>query len=201
MTTRFTSRHDRGVVLLYTLIALVIMMLAGVAMVRSFNDAMFNAGNLAFKRDLANQGERARAAAATLLTAGALGTDAARALSAANLNYSATVLPANGQGVPLALLDDANFMLAGVAANDIAATDPDGNDLQVRVRYVIDRQCSAPGLPTSATCLLSSESSQLCEAPCNQTVMPANAAVVYRLSVRVDGPRSTQTFLQTTFSL
>lgn len=199
--TRGPAPAPRGVVLLYTLIALVVMLIAGVALVRSFNNSMFNAGNIAFKRDLVNQGERARAAAADLLSAGALANAAARNASSVAVNYSATMLPSNAQGLPTALLDDGAFAAVGAAANDISPTDPDGNDLQVRVRYLIDRQCSANGAPTPETCVLTGEPPPLCEAPCDQTLQPALNGVVYRLSVRVDGPRNTQTFLQSTFAL
>ena len=48
---------QRGVVLLYSLIALVIMLIAAIALVRSFQTSLFNAGNLGFKRDMRNQSE------------------------------------------------------------------------------------------------------------------------------------------------
>ena len=63
---RFRSRccsrspsRQRGVVLLFCLVILVILLAGGVAVVRSMNSSMFSAGNLAFKRDLLNQGEQA----------------------------------------------------------------------------------------------------------------------------------------------
>ncbi|HEV7914542.1 MAG TPA: hypothetical protein VGP22_12315, partial [Albitalea sp.] len=111
--------RPRGVVLLFVLIALVIIMVASVALVRSFNTAMFTAGNLAFKRDLLNQGERVVPAVMDMMTTGALASLAARANSAPARNYSATILPTNPQGIPLQLLvKDADFT-AGVILNDV----------------------------------------------------------------------------------
>jgi Tfp pilus assembly protein PilX len=51
--------RQRGVVLLFCLIVLVILLAGGVAVVRSMNTSLTSAGNLAFRRDLVNQGERA----------------------------------------------------------------------------------------------------------------------------------------------
>ena len=52
-------QRQRGVVLLFSLIALVIMLIVAVALVRSFNNSLFTAGNIGFKRDMQNQSEAA----------------------------------------------------------------------------------------------------------------------------------------------
>jgi hypothetical protein len=102
-----TKGHQRGVVMLFGLLAMVIMMIGAVALVRSMNTSLTNAGNLGFKRDLTNQGERATAMVLNALQAGALVNDTARQNSLSSSNYSATLLPSNSQGLPLALVDDA----------------------------------------------------------------------------------------------
>ena len=62
MASLRTARRQRGVSLLIALIGLMLMMLGAVAMVRSFGTSSVLAGNLAFRRDLTNQGERGVAA-------------------------------------------------------------------------------------------------------------------------------------------
>jgi type IV pilus assembly protein PilX len=51
--------RQRGVVLIFTLIILLILTIGAVALMRSMNTSLFSAGNLAFRRDLVNQGEQA----------------------------------------------------------------------------------------------------------------------------------------------
>ncbi len=44
------ASRQRGVVLIFTLIALLILTIGAVALMRSMNTALFGAGNLAFRR-------------------------------------------------------------------------------------------------------------------------------------------------------
>jgi hypothetical protein len=190
--------------MLYALIALLIMLIGAMAMVRSMNTAMFNAGNLGFKRDLANQAERAMAVALDLMQTGALATEAARQASDSTRNYSANLLAVNAQGVPLALIDGTQFSNAGQASNDIVVS---GQALTIR--YVIDRLCSTTGAADPSRCVMAenavpsgSSSSELLRAEDSSAggsgAVPQQA--VYRISVRVDGPRNTQAFFQSTFT-
>jgi Tfp pilus assembly protein PilX len=200
-----TRRAQRGAVLLFAMIALVVLLIGTVALMRSMNTSLFTAGNFGFKRDLTNQGERAMATVLDLVQTGALGNDGARQASAAASNYSASVLPANAQGVPLALLTDAAFAAVGVAGNDIALA-----DMGVTVRYVIDRLCVAAGPATQDGCTLAgntipagSSGSELLRAEDGSSggVGAVVPQVVYRVSIRVDGPRRTQSFFQSTFTI
>jgi type IV pilus assembly protein PilX len=187
--------RQRGVVLIFTLIILLILTIGAVALMRSMNTSLFSAGNLAFRRDLVNQGEQAVSTVITeFKTGGALSSSTTDAASAATLNYSATMLAGNAQGVPNALLDNTAFAAVGTAANDIVGATPD-----ITIRYVIDRLCSVAGASTGALCVQSSA------APTGGTAnttpgVPPPTATVYRLSARITGPRSTQVFLQTTFT-
>ena len=72
------ASRQRGVVLLFSLIALVVLLIAAVALMRSFNTSLFMSGNVAFKRDLQNQGERAMDSVLTEFRTGALNTATAR---------------------------------------------------------------------------------------------------------------------------
>ena len=188
------SAAQRGVVLIFCLIVLVILLAGGVAVVRSMNSTMFSAGNLAFKRDLLNQGQQAIVRTVSLFaTGGALaGKDGT---SDASLNYSAVKLAANAQGIPSALLgDDAAFAAIGRKANDFKGATED-----VEIRYVIERLCSAEGVASSTNCV------QAQSAPAGGPERvppppPPPTATVYRLTARITGPRDTQVFTQTTFS-
>jgi type IV pilus assembly protein PilX len=208
---------QRGVVLLFSLIALVIMLIAAVALVRSFNTSLFSAGNIGFKRDMRNQSEMAVSTALSYFrTGGFLNTAANRAntpVAGSNtVNYSATMLPTNAQGIPnvLALSDGA--FAAAYNAPDLQSPDASGS---VKVRYVIDRLCATTGDEKtlgSGSCVLadnpvpdgtSEENQQGADrgslGPGKKS--PAPQGVVYRLSVKVTGPRSTQSFFQSTFTV
>jgi Tfp pilus assembly protein PilX len=187
--------RQRGVVLIFTLIILLILTIGAVALVRSMNTSLFSAGNLAFRRDLVNQGEQAVSTVINeFKTGGVLASSASTQANVLASNYSATMLATNSEGVPTALLNGTAFTSVGTAANDLVGATPD-----VTIRYVIDRLCSAAGPSSGALCVQSSA------APTGGTAnttpgVPPPTATVYRLSARITGPRSTQVFLQTTFT-
>ena len=201
---------QRGVVMLFALIALVIMLVGSVAVMRSLNVSLFNVGNIAFKRDMSNQAERVLGTVLTALKEGDLATAAARAAHSTADNYSASILETNTQGIPVALLaDDDAFAAVGNPANDIEV-----DDQNVRIRYVIDRLCDDIGEDAvlgSARCVLSEsdapaggDSSKFNDAAMGGSSGSAKGAaplqVGYRVSIRVSGPRNTLSFFQTPLS-
>jgi hypothetical protein len=173
---------QQGVVLLYSLVVLTIMLIGAAAMLRSMNTSLITAGNIGFKRDLTNQASSSTAS-----------------------NYSATILATNAQGLPNALLDDAAFGTVGVSTNDIAVADQG-----VTIRWVVDRLCTATGNADASRCTMANDplpaggsGSDLINAV-DSTSGGAGALqrrVVYRLSVRVTGPRATQAFFQSTLTI
>ncbi|MBK6470675.1 MAG: hypothetical protein IPF94_08020 [Betaproteobacteria bacterium] len=197
---RGAGRAQRGVVMIVTLLALAVMLIGAVALVRSFNASLFTAGNLAFKRDLVNQAERASAVVLTQFeTGGALDTLAERAASSTAINYSAQMLATNAQGIPNALLNATAFAAVGLPANDITVAGQG-----VTLRYVIDRLCNNVGSEvtlTSANCTVGPTPDARGGSASDLNVATLQPQVLYRLSVRVDGPRNTQAFFQTTFAL
>ncbi len=200
-----TPRAQQGVILLYGLLALAVMLIGAAAMVRSMNTSLLNAGNIGFKRDLTNQTERAAADALARLQTGALATVTARESHSTNNNYSATILPTNAQGLPTALFSDAAFASVGVSGNDILVPGQ-----AITLRWVIDRLCTATGTADASRCTMANDpvpvggsGSDLINA-IDTTSGGAGALqrrAIYRLSVRVTGPRSTQAFFQTTLTL
>lgn len=212
-TTGQRPRRQRGVVLLFSMIALVIMLIAAVALMRSFNTTLFGAGNIAFKRDMRYQSERAvQQVLSQFDTGGALGTSALRANNVPLSNYSAQILPANAKGIPNALQTDATFAAAGFdKTTDLASTDN-----SVKIRYVLDRLCVSandetdlgPGgctLPPepvpSGTSLTNLRSAERASLATGGNPPPNPQGVMYRLTVKVTGPRNTQSFFQSTFAV
>jgi type IV pilus assembly protein PilX len=187
---------QRGVTLVIALIALVVLTVGAIALSRSTNISLRMAGNLAFKRDLVNQGERAVAAALTDLRTGALAGEATRQANAAARNYSATLLGSSDQGIPNVLLNDSAFSAAFTRAD---ITDANG----LTMRYVIDRQCSAGGSYDVATCQAVTTKPPGVAGDTIDTDKPTGSVTrpVYRISVRITGPRGVQTYTQTTLAL
>ncbi|WP_140629050.1 pilus assembly PilX family protein [Methylibium rhizosphaerae] len=185
-------RPQAGVALIIVLIALTILLISAVALVRSLDTSMLQAGNLAFKRDLKNEAERGVQVAVKLLSTGELAAESARNSDARTHNYSASRLPSSDQGIPMVLLDDALFDTAGMRAADIS-----DEDTGVTVRYVIDRQCLGAGdMSTTACATVSGKSDEAHDSRFRQ--VKAQVRPVYRISVRAVGPRNTQVFIQTT---
>ena len=193
--SRFASAvRQQGVVLIFSLIVLLILAIGAVAVLRSVNSSLVSAGNLAFHRDLVNQAEQAVSTVMTEFKTNAPPLNGATIADLPAANYVSTALPTNAQGVPLVLLSNAAFAAVGSAANILPGATPD-----VTIRYIIDRLCTntgnaniinrvqSTGLPTGGTAN-------------KNTALAPPSATVYRISVRVDGPRNTQAFLQTTFT-
>jgi type IV pilus assembly protein PilX len=186
--------RQRGVVLIFSLLVLLILAIGAVAVLRSVNSSLLSAGNLAFHRDLVNQGEQAVSTVMTEFRTNGAPLNGATTADLPAANYVSTALPTNPQGVPLVLLDNAAFAAVGAAANIIPGATPD-----VTIRYVIDRLCTNTGTASSPNCVQSTGLPTGGTANHNTALAPPSATV-YRISVRVDGPRFTQAFLQTTFT-
>jgi Tfp pilus assembly protein PilX len=183
--------RERGVILFVTLIAMLMMMIAGIALVRSFDSSLVMSGNLAFKRDLVNQGERGIYTAVTWLNST---TDATRQANSLGNNYSATMLPSDSHGIPTALLNDSAWTTDGFGStNDISDTKS-----LVTIRYVIDRMCISGTTTETATACVNEAVTESSTSTQQQNATLAYIPVAYRISVRVTLPNNTQTFLQST---
>ena len=97
---------QRGVVLIYTLIILLILTIGAIALIRSTQTSLFSAGNLAFRRDLVNQGEQATATVIAVFKTGVLSSSASTQADNVAANYSSTMLASNTDGVPNVLLEN-----------------------------------------------------------------------------------------------
>jgi type IV pilus assembly protein PilX len=197
-----SAERQRGVVLIFSLIVLLILAIGAVALLRSVNSSLLSAGNLAFHRDLVNQGEQAVSNVMTEFKTNGPPLGGATTASMQAANYSATTLPTNPQGVPLVLLDNTAFAAVATPGLVPAGNDIPGRTSDVTIRYIIDRLCTPVPLTviaSSSACVQSTGLPTGGTANRNTAVAPPSATV-YRISVRVDGPRSTQAFLQSTFT-
>ena len=188
------ARPQRGVVMVVTLIALVLLLLAAAAMLRAVDTSSVLAGNLGFRRDLGNQAERGFSIARASLVSGALKSETMRIADQAAYNYSSVRLATNSNGVPLLLASDTAFTSAGMTAAD-------KSDNGVTVRYVIDRQCLASGAFSAAGCEVTAATRQDPGGSDPGRKPGGETRPVYRISVRVKGPHSTESFFQSTFAL
>ena len=193
---------QRGVIMILTMIALVLLLIVVAAMVRSTDTATAVIGNLAFRRDLANRAEIGISTAkAALNSGGAVYTSAARNSDLVTSNYSATRLPnAPGIGVPNVLTSDSAYQTAGYQCLPASCT-PDTNG--VLVRWVIDRQCAGTNgttvaFSTDVCSYLRSTKDSGGTAQSNATKPTGASRALYRISVRVTGPRNTESYIQTT---
>ena len=178
-------RRQQGVVLFISLIMLVAMTLAGIALIRSVDTTNLIAGNLAFRQGATLAADSGVEAARTwLLTqnTASLSND-----STGNGYYSfATAVPAWGQ------YDWQNFSIVLPGGPDAA-----GN----QVNYVIHRLCAITGSPTGAgnNCLTTTTlgSSQGSGKGAGVQNVAGTAVYYYRVTSRVLGPRNTVSYVQT----
>lgn len=192
---------QRGVILFVTLIVLVAMSLAGIALMRSVDSNVLIAGNLVFRQG------------ATM--AADWGVEAARAWLEANKAGSTLEVDqpgvtggtgywANWQetadlyGATATTTDDYNWP----ASSTLVGTDSGGNE----VRYVIHRLCSAAGPASSGSlsCVKAASGGGSGAASTGSkgavtyggAALPGLSSTYYRVTVRVVGPRNTLSFVQ-----
>lgn len=180
------------------LITLAIMMIGAVAALRSMNATLMGAGNIGMKRDMSNQAELALRRAMTGLNSGVDLT-----ANATSINYSATMLATTPEGIPTVLVGTSPTTAGGigVATNVLDLTSAPaygtGTAPQVKMYYVVDRMCRTTGVMDTANCLTPSVLSSGTD---SKGKLPPPAKPVYRVSVRVDGPRGSQSFYQATLT-
>lgn len=206
---RYSNRHQRGVALLVSLIVLIVMTLAGVALVRSVDTGVLAAGNLAFRQGATHAGQKGIEEARTWLmnqfTANPanLYTDQVgyRAAEPSILNKANIVNFTGNENTPPVNWDDDTLAKC-------SAKDPQGNT----VCYIVHRLCNYPGEPGKndfgGTTLCSSVPGgtiqshgqgalqQMGSYQKGGITITGSMAYYYRITVRVAGPRNTYAYLQ-----
>ena len=193
-------RRQGGVVLFVALIVMVAMSLAAIALIRSVDTTNAIVGNLAFRLAsiLPANGSIEQAAGALFSDA-----DIASVVHIADKNndlatenyYSHRLAGEDARGVPALLQkkSTASALTKKFDANDTNGSVAAATDTQVT--YLIERMCVAAGAPTTGNCDLvppkGNPGNTLGDAESGGTSVP-----FYRVTVRVDGPKNTASFVQ-----
>lgn len=192
-TTPF-AQAQRGVVLLLTLIALVVMTLAAIALVRSVDTSNMIAGNLAFQQSTTQSGDAGIETAVTWLEANSVGA------TLQNDNFAQGYVASRQDPNPGETWEDFWVgTLDGVVTKTIAA-----NSAGNTVSYVIHRLCATAGSPTSsATGCAASQSAAGSNIShvAGVAAPPSKSQIFYRITSRIDGPRNTVSYVQAVVAL
>lgn len=197
--------RQRGVVLFVALIALLVMSLAAVALIRSVDTNTMIAGNLALRQSALTSSDRGAETAMNWLEEKALANLADLDADNSAEGYYATYFPtvdANGDGVT----DDADDRLFAKSLVDNngqldTADDGQGN----KIEYIVQRMCLNPAPPANdATnkCMLGepelgTSSKGVKDATEAGAIVSASQSPVYRVTVKVTGPKNTVSYTQT----
>lgn len=182
---------QKGVVLFIALIALVVLTLAGIALVRSIDTSNVIAGNLAFKQSALESSDIGVEAAFNALPT-IISTSLDQNISG---QYFATIQPVDANGVPTTI----NW--SSVPCRDTTGNVVTCGSSSYSVQYVIDRMCNGPTPVTNI------QASCVTDVPLGggskksgAVVFSSATAVYYRVTVRVSGPRNTISMVQALLS-
>lgn len=185
--------RQRGVVLLISLIVLVAMTLAGVALMRSVDTAVGVAGNLAFKQSAIQVADKGTHSAAVWLANNSSGTMLQNDNTVTGYFSSRPTVEPNWY--------DINSWSQSVVLNG-GAPDAAGNV----VRFMVHRMCTQPNTPYNGAnagnaneCALYFPLSLAAQGGSMQVGAPqfiGTPQIYYRVTTRVDGPRNTVSVIQ-----
>ncbi len=190
---------QRGVVLILAIVVLVAMSLAALALMRSVNTGNRVAGNLAFQQSATLSADAGVEAAVAWLEqnriSGVLWNNATASSTGTNTTgggYSAS------NTTPTTATNWDTWWSAAVAANTVNKLAPDsaGNTVQ----YAITRLCNAAGDPSGnigcQTAPNADPTSGGSKGAGGNQPITAQVQYYYRITVRVDGVRSTVSYVQ-----
>lgn len=194
-------RRQRGVILIITLIVLVAMTLAGIAMMRTVDTSTIIAGNLAFKQSATTSGDAGVEAAITWL--GANGGDLEQ--DSADDGYYATsqdALDLTGNKTPDDETDNLDW------SSDDAVTILEADAAGNVVAYVVHRMCDTTGPLDGETCAVEESAQggnsqgagrQMLTYQAGSWTSVANRGF-YRITARISGPRNNTSYVQAIIS-
>jgi type IV pilus assembly protein PilX len=177
------SNAQRGVVLVVSLIVLVAMGLAGIAMVRQLSGGLGVAGNLAFKQSATSSGDTGLEAAQAWLTALTV-TPESLSNDITSEGYFSSWNPAFNP-----------FTYDWSVSKQVSATLATGE----KIRYVIHRLCSQPNSVHSRTqCVVATRDGDQGGTTIKFGATPNEPITVpfYRITARVEGARNTISYVQ-----
>lgn len=180
-----SSRHQQGVVLFVALIVLIIMTLAGLALLRQMGAGTSIAGNIAFKENATSVADR--------------GTEFARTWLAANSAITASDSLADGYLSSWGgSVDPTTFNWAAQSRTLVDDQAQTGNT----ARIIIQRLCATAGMSAIDPAQQCSDfpvvnGGQSHGGGGYPSVLPgASPSPFYRITTRVDGPRNTVSYTQ-----
>ena len=195
-------RRQRGVVLFIALIVMVAMSLAAIALIRSVDTTNILIGNLAFRQSSILPANMAveQAAAALFPEAAPTGVPAI-ADPTADLpaeNYFASWQNSDdARGVPTLLQTRTN---AAALTKTLDAQDNANANVAVAnrtvVRYMIERMCLAAGPAKASNCDMMPPNQNPGTTVHDESTATLTPIPFYRVTIRVDGPQNTASFLQ-----
>lgn len=187
------GRQEHGVVLIISLIALVVLTLAGIALVRSVDTGNVIAGNMAFRESALQRSDVGiEAAFIALPTIVASSKDA----NIAN-QYFALHQVEDSMGVP------STVNWTNVACRSKANAVVTCADQAYQVKYIIDRMCDQQtGGSTTVTNIQSYCFADIGDGKGGSKgsfgeIFSSADSVYYRVTVQVTGPRNTTAYVQT----
>ena len=200
----FAATRERGTILFIALVVLVAMSLAGIALMRSVDTNVLIAGNLAFRQGATSGGD--------------WGIEDARAWIT---GHPALLIDEQPPGAPFYFASWQQSLDLIGNNPDPTVTDYDwslpGGPMDLgydsagnRVQYVIHRLCDKPGPPGAAgggiavNCVKSALAASPGAGPGGSNAIKAagdgnvtlGTSVLYRITVRITGPRNTVGFVQ-----
>ena len=190
---------QRGVVLFVALIALVVMSLASVALIRSVDTNTLITGNLSFKQSAVVSSDRGiETALAWVKTAAVANLTSLNNDSVASGYFSTfDTLDLDNKAILKATATWDNNSAVAVGTGIAAGTETLTNN---EIRYIVQRMCRDPITPTKENCLFgetkigSGSKKEKYRKGLNLKPVPS---AIYRVTVRVTGPKNTVSYTQT----
>lgn len=207
---RVHNTKQRGIVLFFALIALLVLSLAAVALIRSVDTSTIIAGNLAFKQTATSSGDTGVEAAMVWMTAAQAANSTVNVLNDPSHTFNQDAL---AQGYYSSVHDDPadpsyvnlfNGATWGAGNSVLVGADPDpvtGNT----TRFIIQRLCRTANQPVAtANCLFSGalqdingQHVKLPQEVCSGPGCPvAGQTPMIRVTSRVTGPKNTVSYVQ-----
>lgn len=193
-------RRQEGVVLVIALIVLVAMTLAGLGLIRSIDTATLVSGNIGFRESAVASGDSGIELARKWLLANAATLASDQSAFGYYSSRQDSVDLTGNQSISAANSVDwgGSNPSATVKAFD-AGTGVDGTGNHIF--YIIQRLCSIPGaqnlpLQSCTTSVVTNVGSTQGSPDYNGGAITQNEEVYYRVTSRIEGPKSTVSFVQ-----
>ena len=187
-----TARHERGVVLFVALIVLIVMTLAGLALLRQMSTGVSIAGNIAFKENATSVADRGTEVALQYLT----GPGAALSLDSMPNGYHSSW--ENGA------TDPTIRRRSHGTRGRLTLVSPDQAETGNTAQLIIHRLCLLPNQPINAVGQRCSDAPVVDDGASTGggsygpggVLPPATPSPFYRVTTKVKGPRNTVSYTQ-----